>query len=116
MLRDAGGRRRGLRAVGPGTRAGATATGLDPLVTPRLFRKRAFTGGLAFGLVFFGALIGTGLVLTFYLQIGLGYSPLKAGLTTLPQALGTVAGFVAAGAAARPRSWAASCCRSARSR
>ncbi|MBM2618099.1 MFS transporter [Actinoplanes sp. LDG1-06] len=71
--------------------------GLDPLVTPSLFRKRAFSGGLAVGLVFFASLIGTGLVFTFYLQIGLGYSPLKAGLTTLPQALGTVAGFVAAG-------------------
>jgi EmrB/QacA subfamily drug resistance transporter len=71
---------------------------LDPLVTPSLFRKRAFTGGLAVGLVFFASLIGTGLVMTFYLQIGLGYSPLKAGLTTLPQALGSVAGFVAAGA------------------
>jgi EmrB/QacA subfamily drug resistance transporter len=71
--------------------------GLDPLVTPSLFRKRAFTGGLALGLVFFSALIGTGLVFTLYLQIGLGFSPLKAGLTTLPQALGTVAGFVAAG-------------------
>jgi EmrB/QacA subfamily drug resistance transporter len=72
-------------------------SGLDPLVTPSLFRKRAFSGGLALGLVFFAALIGTSLVFTFYLQIGLGYSPLKAGLTTLPQAVGTVAGFVAAG-------------------
>ncbi|MFC3744012.1 MFS transporter [Paractinoplanes deccanensis] len=72
--------------------------GQDPLVTPSLFRKRAFSGGLAVGLVFFAALIGTGLIFTFYFQIGLGYSPLKAGLTTLPQALGTVAGFVAAGA------------------
>ncbi|MFD0518728.1 MFS transporter [Paractinoplanes durhamensis] len=71
---------------------------LDPLVTPSLFRKRAFSAGLGLGLVFFGALIGTGLVMTFYLQIGLGYSPLKAGLTTLPQALGTVAGFIVAGA------------------
>jgi EmrB/QacA subfamily drug resistance transporter len=84
----------GLFAVYEGRRDQA---GLDPLVTPSLFRKRAFTGGLALGLVFFGALIGTGLIFTLYLQIGLGYSPLKAGLTTLPQALGTVAGFVAAG-------------------
>ncbi|MFI6077468.1 MFS transporter [Actinoplanes sp. NPDC051343] len=67
--------------------------GLDSLVTPSLFRKRAFTGGLAVGMVFFGALIGTGLIFTFYLQIGLGYSPLKAGLSTLPQALGTIVGF-----------------------
>jgi EmrB/QacA subfamily drug resistance transporter len=71
--------------------------GRDPLVTPSLFRKRAFTGGLVVGLVFFAALIGTGLVFTLYLQVGLGYSPLKAGLTTLPQAIGTVAGFIAAG-------------------
>ena len=49
------------------------------------------------GLVFFAALIGTSLIFTLYLQVGLGYSPLKAGLTTLPQALGTVAGFVVAG-------------------
>jgi EmrB/QacA subfamily drug resistance transporter len=72
--------------------------GRDPLVTPSLFRKRGFSGGLVFGLVFFASLIGTGLVFTFYLQIGLGYSPLKAGLTTLPQALGTMVGFGAAGA------------------
>ncbi|MEV4637788.1 MFS transporter [Actinoplanes sp. NPDC049548] len=72
--------------------------GLDPLVTPSLFRKRAFTSGLLLGLFFFAALIGTGLVFTLYLQVGLGYSPLKAGLTTLPQALGTIVGFIAAGA------------------
>jgi EmrB/QacA subfamily drug resistance transporter len=72
--------------------------GLDSLVTPSLFRKRAFTGGLALGMVFFGALIGTGLIFTFYLQIGLGYSPLKAGLSTLPQALGTIVGFGVAAA------------------
>jgi EmrB/QacA subfamily drug resistance transporter len=77
--------------------AGRERKGLDPLVTPSLFRKRAFTGGLVLGLVFFAALVGTGLIFTLYLQIGLGYSPLKAGLTTLPQALGTVAGFIAAG-------------------
>ncbi|TWG26818.1 EmrB/QacA subfamily drug resistance transporter [Actinoplanes teichomyceticus] len=85
----------GLFAVYEG---GRDRRGLDPLVTPSLFRKRAFTGGLALGLMFFASLIGTGLVFTFYLQIGLGYSPLKAGLTTLPQALGMVAGFVVAGA------------------
>jgi EmrB/QacA subfamily drug resistance transporter len=72
--------------------------GLDPLVTPSLFRRPSFTGGLVVGLVFFAALVGTSLIFTLYLQVGLGYSPLKAGLTTLPQAVGMVAGFVAAGA------------------
>ena len=72
--------------------------GREPLVIPGLFAKRAFTGGLICGLTFFTALVGFSLVLTVYLQLGLGYSPLKAGLTVLPQALGSVAGFVAAGA------------------
>ena len=71
--------------------------GLDPLVTPSLFRRPSFTGGLAVGLVFFASLVGIGLIFTLYLQVGLGYSPLKAGLTTLPQAVGMVAGFIAAG-------------------
>ncbi|MEU8246151.1 MFS transporter [Nonomuraea sp. NPDC048916] len=67
--------------------------GKDPLVTPALFRKRAFTGGLVAGLAFFAGLIGLSLVFTLYTQLGLGYSPLKAGLTSLPQALGAMAGF-----------------------
>ncbi|MFG1943063.1 DHA2 family efflux MFS transporter permease subunit [Nonomuraea sp. NPDC048826] len=68
-------------------------SGRDPLVTPGLFRKRAFTGGLAAGLAFFSALVGFSLVFTLYVQLGLGYSPLQAGLAALPQALGSVAGF-----------------------
>ncbi|ACU75347.1 major facilitator superfamily MFS_1 [Catenulispora acidiphila DSM 44928] len=72
--------------------------GGDPLVVPTLFRKRAFTGGLFTGLAFFTAIVGFSLVFTVFVQIGLGYSPLKAGLTTLPQAVGSVVGFIAAGA------------------
>ncbi|MCA2220461.1 MFS transporter [Nonomuraea aurantiaca] len=69
------------------------ASGKDPLVTPSLFRKRAFTGGLVAGLAFFTGMIGLSLVFTLYTQVGLGYSPLKAGLTGLPQAIGGVIGF-----------------------
>ncbi|MEV6151792.1 MFS transporter [Nonomuraea sp. NPDC052129] len=69
------------------------ASGKDPLVTPSLFRKRAFTGGLVAGLAFFSGMIGLSLVFTLYTQVGLGYSPLKAGLTGLPQAIGGVIGF-----------------------
>jgi EmrB/QacA subfamily drug resistance transporter len=72
--------------------------GGDPLVVPSLFTKRAFTGGLCTGLAFFTAIVGFSLVFTVFVQIGLGFSPLKAGLTTLPQAVGSVFGFVAAGA------------------
>jgi len=74
------------------------AAGRDPLIEPGLFRKRAFSGGLVAGLVFFSAMIGFSLVYTLYVQVGLGYSPLKAGLASMPQALGTVIGFIVAGA------------------
>ncbi|GAA3839988.1 MFS transporter [Sphaerisporangium flaviroseum] len=67
--------------------------GGDPLVVPSLFRKRAFTGGLITGLVFFSAMIGFTLVFNLYTQIGLGYSTLKAGLSMAPWSLGMVLGF-----------------------
>jgi EmrB/QacA subfamily drug resistance transporter len=67
--------------------------GLDPLVETSLFRKREFTGGLLTGALFFASLIGFSLCLTLFLQIGHGWSPLKAGLAGIPNSLGTVAGF-----------------------
>lgn len=67
--------------------------GKDPLVTPGLFRKRAFTGGLVAGLAFFSGLMGFGLVFSLYTQLGLGFTPLQAGLAGLPQAVGGVLGF-----------------------
>jgi hypothetical protein len=73
-------------------------TGRDPLIVPSLFRKRAFTGGLVAGLAFFSGMIGFGLVFNLYIQLGLGYSPLKAGLSGVPQAIGMVIGFIAANA------------------
>ncbi|MEO3869256.1 DHA2 family efflux MFS transporter permease subunit [Nonomuraea sp. B12E4] len=68
-------------------------SGRDPLVTPGLFRKRAFTGGLVAGLAFFSGMMGFGLVFSLYTQLGLGFTPLQAGLTGLPQAVGGVIGF-----------------------
>ncbi|GAA2414932.1 hypothetical protein GCM10010191_26220 [Actinomadura vinacea] len=75
--------------------------GRDPLVVPGLFRKRAFTGGLISGLVFFCALAGFGLVFALYTQLGLGYSPLKAGLAQIPWSVGIVLGFGLAQALSR---------------
>ncbi len=72
--------------------------GGDPLVTPSLFRKRAFTGGLLAGLAFFSGMMGFSLVFSLYLQIGLGYSPLKTGLASAPQAVGMIIGFIIASA------------------
>ncbi len=67
--------------------------GGDPLVVPALFRKRGFSGGLVTGLVFFSGIAGFSLVFSLYVQIGLGYSPLDAGLAGLPWSIGTVIGF-----------------------
>ncbi|RFU41071.1 DHA2 family efflux MFS transporter permease subunit [Actinomadura logoneensis] len=70
--------------------------GSDPLVRPSLFTKRGFSGGLVVGLVFFAGMIGFSLAYSLYLQIGLGYSPFKAGMSQIPWSLGTVFGFPAA--------------------
>ncbi|GGB42132.1 putative actinorhodin transporter [Flexivirga endophytica] len=67
--------------------------GRSTLVVPSLFTKRAFTGGLITGLAFFSALMGSSLVLTLYLQLGLHYTPLQAGLTAIPQAVAMIVGF-----------------------
>ncbi|MGW4242167.1 MFS transporter [Nocardia sp. NPDC004722] len=68
-----------------------------PMVPLRLFRDRDFAGGsVALTLV----QVGNGgllLVLTQYLQFGLGYSPLRAGIAFLPMA---IAALVASGAGA----------------
>ncbi|HEY6745711.1 MAG TPA: MFS transporter [Mycobacteriales bacterium] len=70
-------------------------TGRVTLIVPSLFRKKAFTGGLVVGMALFGALMGVGIVFTLFVQVGLGYSPLRAGLAGIGQAAGMVAGFVA---------------------
>jgi EmrB/QacA subfamily drug resistance transporter len=67
--------------------------GRSTLVVPSLFRKRAFTSGMITGLAFFSAMMGMGLILSLFTQLGLGYSPLKSGLTGLPQAVGVMIGF-----------------------
>lgn len=67
--------------------------GGDPLVVPSLFRRRAFTGGLVVGLLIFACLTGFLLVFGLYAQLGLGYSPLKAGLTVVPFSIGMIAGM-----------------------
>jgi EmrB/QacA subfamily drug resistance transporter len=67
--------------------------GRDPLVVSSLFRKRAFAGGLLTGLVLFGCMAGFLLVLSLYTQLGLGYSAIKAGLTSAPFAIGMMLGM-----------------------
>jgi EmrB/QacA subfamily drug resistance transporter len=64
----------------------------DPLVTMSLFRKRAFSAGLATALVFFAGMIGVMLTFSLYLQLGLRYSAIHTGLTLVPWSLGTAIG------------------------
>ena len=64
----------------------------DPLVLPSVFRRRAFSGGLVVGLVSFTGIMGLMLVFTLYLQVGLGFSAIHAGLTLIPFSLFTAVG------------------------
>jgi EmrB/QacA subfamily drug resistance transporter len=65
-----------------------TRTAGSPLVVLGLFRLRAFDGGLFVWLLFQIALGGFFFVWTLYLQFGLGWTPLHAGLTAVSFALG----------------------------
>ncbi len=70
----------------------------SPLVQPRLFGERGFSVGMAIAMTFFLGIASFGLVLTLFLQLGLGFTALHAGLTFLPFSLGVLA---SSGAAAR---------------
>jgi EmrB/QacA subfamily drug resistance transporter len=70
----------------------------SPLVRLSLFRRRAFAVGIAIAVTFFLGVTSFALILTLFLQIGLGFQPLHAGLTFLPFSAGVL---VASGAAAR---------------
>ena len=70
----------------------------SPLVQLSLFRDRAFSAGMTVALTFFLGIASFGLVLTLFLQLGLGFSALHAGLTFLPFSAGVL---VSSGAAAR---------------
>jgi EmrB/QacA subfamily drug resistance transporter len=73
-------------------RAGATA-----LLEPSIFAKRSYVSGIVFALVFLGAMGGIVLTLGVLLQVGLGYTPIHAALTTAPFALGGFFGSAVGG-------------------
>jgi EmrB/QacA subfamily drug resistance transporter len=70
----------------------------SPLVPLSLFRDRGFSAGMAVTLTFFLGIASFALVLTLFLQLGLGFTPLHAGLTFLPFSIGVL---LSSGAAAR---------------
>jgi hypothetical protein len=61
----------------------------SPLVELAMFRDRAFSTGTALSALFFSAIPAFFLIFSLTLQIGLGYTPLRAGLTTLPWSIAT---------------------------
>jgi EmrB/QacA subfamily drug resistance transporter len=68
----------------------------SPLVELSLFRERGFSVGMAIAVAFFLGIASFGLVLTLFLQLGLGFTPLHAGLTFLPFSIGVLFSSAAA--------------------
>ena len=60
----------------------------SPLVVPHLFRARSFVGGMAIQMSFYAVVAAFLLVLTIFLQIGIGYDVLTAGLTAVSFSFG----------------------------
>jgi EmrB/QacA subfamily drug resistance transporter len=65
-----------------------TTRGGTPLVELGLFRDRVFVYGLLTTVVYYGGLSAFFLAFTYFLQYGLGLSPLETGLTFAPFAVG----------------------------
>jgi EmrB/QacA subfamily drug resistance transporter len=65
------------------------ARGRSPLVDLRLFGLESYSAGSAIALLYFSGFTGIFFILTIYLQSGLGYSALLAGLSLTPFALGS---------------------------
>ncbi|MEU8002172.1 MFS transporter [Catellatospora sp. NPDC049111] len=68
------------------------ASGRTPLVELSVFAKRSYTSGTLFVLVFFGAIVGFSLAVGLFLQLGLGYSPVRASVTMSAWAIGAFLG------------------------
>lgn len=56
----------------------------EPMVPLRLFRSRAYAAGNAISFLIFGMLLALVFFMAQFLQVGLGYDPLGAGLRMLP--------------------------------
>ena len=58
------------------------------LIAPSLLRNRAYTSGLLVGVVFFAGFAGLLMVVSLFLQLGLHFSPVHAGLSLVPMSVG----------------------------
>jgi EmrB/QacA subfamily drug resistance transporter len=71
--------------------------GGQPLLDPQLAHTPGYAPGLAIGSLYFLGFTGIWLVLALFFQDGLGYSPLRSGLSVTPFALGVAVSAVLAG-------------------
>lgn len=71
--------------------------GRETLIDLPLLRVRSFVFGLSLGTFYFAGFTAIFLVLTLYLQVGLGYSALEAGATQTPFAVGSAVSSVLGG-------------------
>lgn len=67
-------------------------SGRSPLVLLSVFARRSYASGVVFVVAFFGAVTGFSLVVTLFLQLGLGRSPLEASLAMTGWAVGAFIG------------------------
>ena len=73
------------------------ARGKETLIELSLLKVRSYTFGLALGTFYFAGFTAIFLVVTLYLQVGLGYSALEAGATQTPFAIGSAVAAVLGG-------------------
>ncbi|MGN9786491.1 MFS transporter [Nonomuraea sp. ZG12] len=69
----------------------------EPLINLALFAKRSYSIGLTIALFYFAGFTGIFFIFTLYLQSGLSYTPLMAGLAITPFALGSASASVVGG-------------------
>jgi EmrB/QacA subfamily drug resistance transporter len=79
------------------------ARGGSPLVEPGLFTRRGFVSSLGVAMAVFAGMSGLLLVFGLHLQLDLGYTPLHAGTTLIPWAVGMVAGVILTAAKLGPK-------------
>jgi EmrB/QacA subfamily drug resistance transporter len=75
----------------------------NPVIDPSLFRNRGYVAGLGVITTFFLAMSGFMLVFNLFTQLGLHYSPLKAGLAMVPFSLGIAIGAPLSAGVLAPR-------------
>ena len=75
----------------------------SPLVVPALFKSISFTAGMLINLVFDAVILSYFLTSSLVLQIGLGFSPIRAALTGLPVAFGIAFTMATAGQKVIPK-------------